>query len=130
VREKRVDRHQPRKRGEQQMGHRDQPPSLDRIGNRSPDDREHEDRDQRRQSQQPDRERRSGDLEDLVRDRDRDDLVTEVGHAVPEEEQPELARDLERCDIHQVRACALQSAEARWRIGPRSHGELVHGRGP
>jgi hypothetical protein len=107
--EERVDRHQPRKRGEQHMGHRDQPPSLDRVGNRSADDREHEDRDQRRQAQQPDRERRSGDLEDLVRDRDRDDLVTEVGHAVPEEEQAEVARDLERRDIHQVPAARCRT---------------------
>ena len=112
------------------MGDGDQPAALDRVGDRTADDWEDEDGDERGEAQQPDCEVRSGDLEYLERDRDRDDLVAEVRDAVPEEEQPEVARDPERRQVHQMAPRAFQDADTRRRIGAREHGDLVHGRGP
>jgi len=50
------------------------------------------------------RERRPGEVVDLERDHDRDDLVAEVGDRPSDEQVPEVVRDPERCDVDEVPA--------------------------
>ena len=72
--------------------------------------------------QQPDRERRSRDREDLERDRHGRELVPEPRDAVTEEQEPGVARCLERRQIHEVAAGTSQEAGPRRRVWTRRLG--------
>ncbi len=106
------------------MHHDDEPPALDRIGERAPDDREHEHRHERTETEQADRERRVRQLVDLERHDGRHDLVAEVGDGLPDEEQPEVARLVERGEVHEVLARASDDAPLGVGLGSRG-GRLV-----
>src|SRR6266545_4689718 len=69
--------------------HEHQPAAVDRVGNRPADYRQRQQRDEVREGDQPDRERRSRELVDLVREHDLGDLRADEGDALPEPEPAE-----------------------------------------
>ena len=115
------------------MHHDHEPAALDRVGERATDDREHEDGDERAEAEQPDREGRVRQLEDLERHDGRHDLVAEVRDRLPQEQQAEVARLAERGEVHEVPARTREQGPGRRRRGLSPDPSVRHGgpaRGP
>ena len=96
------------------MHHDHEAPALDRVGERAADDREHEDGHERAEAEQPDRERRVRQLEDLERHDRRHDLVAEVRDRLPQEQQAEVAGLAERREVHEVPARTRERPRTFW----------------
>jgi hypothetical protein len=69
-----------------------QPPTVDRVGERAPDERDAHQGNERAEAEQADRERRVGQLEDLVRDRDEAELAADHGDRLADPEPAEGRR--------------------------------------
>ena len=97
-----VAHHRERERGEGDVRPRRQAPTLERVRERATDDGGDEDGDELDEPDEADREDGSGQLVDLERHDDRDDLITEARDRPPEEQPSELPGDPERRRVDRV----------------------------
>ena len=93
------------------------PPPVDRVRERTADDRRQEQRHERDEREQADHGRRAGQVVDLVRDGDERDLRAEERDGEPEPEQAVLAVPAERAEVD--RREADEPARAALRDGRR-----------
>ncbi len=96
---------------------RDEAAPLRGVGDGPPDDRRHEHRHQLNEPEHPHRQRRVRELEDLVRHDHRHDLVAHVRDRPPDEQRPELRRDPQRRQVHQVPAGTREQPGLRRVVG-------------
>src|SRR6266508_818001 len=99
VRNGRIHDEQRRDRDQAEVGDDEQHPAIERVGDCAAEERHRQQRNQCGDPEQPDRERRSCQLEDLIRDRDRRQHAAEQRDRVPEPEAAEIARAAKRSEI-------------------------------
>jgi hypothetical protein len=79
---------------------------VDGVGERASDERDADERKQGAEAEQPDRQGRVGELEDLVRNRDEAELSAEDGNRLSDPEPPEGPRLAQRTEV-QLRAAEV-----------------------
>ena len=88
--EERVEKEDRRREPERELGELEHAPTIYGIGESAADERREEQGDERSQAEKPDRQRRPGEMVDLVRDRDVREHRAEERERLPGEEQPVL----------------------------------------
>jgi hypothetical protein len=97
-----VDHERDRQEGRQHVGDQQHPPPLDGVGDRAAEDRQHEQRHQLAQRDQPNGQRVAGHLVHLEGHGHERDVAAELRHGLPGEQQAKVLRFPHRRQVDRV----------------------------